>query len=408
MMMKRPLFAAVTALLLAANGPAPAPEALLSPTDIELTAPEKAEIALGLKPDAWFAAQLRGPRERIDGQLLNPKTQFLAERSRERGADSEADLLAAFDTPEKRAKIRASVDREWRIHTAITADMASVSDAVVPGRGGPIAVRVYRPATTRDGPLPVLVYYHGGGFLFGSIAAMDRAVRLIANEADSIVVSVDYRLAPEHPFPAAQDDAEDAFLWARDHAAEWGGDAARVGVGGDSAGGHLALVTSLRQRAAGRPVPAYQLLYYPAVTLDQDDPSYRLFGTGYDLDIPFVKAAIRLAFPDPATHSAPGNWALAEKSLAGMPATIVATAGFDPLRDQGRELARRLERDGVSVTYLNYASLSHSFLNWSGLIDDARHAATVTAALFGDAIRSRDVAALQTSRGAPPAVRGRP
>lgn len=393
--MKRTLLASAAVLLLAMNMPAQPP--ILSPADVTLTAAEKAELKTGLEPERWFVQRLRGPRERVDGQLLDAKLQFLKEMAAAQKPENVDDLLTAFDTPEKRAAIRADTDRRWTIRSAITADMA-VEDRTIPGRGGPIPVRIYRPETGEDGPLPVLVYYHGGGFVFASVRAVDRQVRLIANEARVIVVSVDYRLAPEHPFPAPQDDAEDAFLWARAHAASLGGDPARIGVGGDSAGGHLALVTSLRQRAAGRPGPLYQLLYYPAVTLDQGDRSYALFGEGYGLDLAFINVVTRLAFPDPASREAPATWALRESSLAGMPATIVATAGYDPLRDQGRRLAARLETDGVGVVYLNYPSLTHSFLNWSGLIPDANRAARETAALFGQAIRSRAVAAADTDR----------
>ncbi len=389
-MKNRYLLACASFLLLAMNTPADPP--ILSPDDVTLTAAEKAELKTGLQPDSWFAERLHGPRIRIDGQRLDAKLQFLKDMAGDEKPEREDDLLAAFDTPQERAAMRADTDRRWTIRSAITANMA-VEDRTIPGRGGAIPVRIYRPKTDEDGPLPVLVYYHGGGFVFASIRAVDRQVRLIANEARAIVVSVDYRLAPEHPFPAPQNDAEDAFLWVRANAASLGGDPERIGVGGDSAGGHLALVTSLRQRAAGRPGPLFQLLYYPAVTLEQADRSYALFGEGYGLDLGFINAVTKLAFPDPASWKAPATWALAEPSLAGMPATIVATAGYDPLRDQGRKLAEKLEKDGVSVVYLNYASLTHSFLNWSGVIEDANSAARETASLFGQAIRSRRISA---------------
>lgn len=394
--MKRQLSALCATLLLLscdraglADPAVATPPSLLSPADIELTRAEREELRAGLKPEAWFAERLRTPREAVDGQRLNAKVQFLLEKARAAGAESKQEVLSQFDTAEERASVREAADRRWTVRTAISAEMAQVEDRAVPGRGGTIPVRIYRPDSGGDGPLPVLVYYHGGGFVFSSVEAVDRLVRLIANEADAVVVSVDYRLAPEHPFPAPQDDAEDAFLWVREHAAEFGGDPARIGVGGDSAGGQLALAVSLRQRAANRPMPLYQLLYYPAVTLEQGDRSYQLFGQGYGLDLGFIDAVVELAFPDPAARTAPATWALGEADLSGMPASIVVTAGYDPLRDQGRRLAARLESDGVSATYLNYASLTHSFLNWSGVIEEAALAARQTAALFGTAIRSR-------------------
>ena len=390
--MKRHLPVLCTAFLLLGCGhppPAAAPPTLLSPADIELTRAERDELQAGLQPEAWFAERLQVPRESVDGQRLNAKIQFLLEKTRGDAPQSKQDVLAGFDTPEERAAARAAADRRWTVRTAISAGMAQVEDREVPGRGGMIPVRIYRPVAGDADPLPVLVYYHGGGFVFSSIDAVDRLVRLIAGEAGVIVVSVAYRLAPEHPFPAPQDDAEDAFAWTRAHAAEFGGDPARVAVGGDSAGGQLALAVSLRQRAAQRPMPLYQLLYYPAVTLAQGDRSYELFGEGYGLDLGFIDAVTELAFPDPAARTAPATWALDEPDLRGLPATLVVTAGYDPLRDQARRLAAQLEHDGVSVVYLNYPSLTHSFLNWSGVIEDAAGAARQTAALFGTAVRSR-------------------
>lgn len=371
----------------AAGEPAPAPS-VLSPSDLQLTPAEREELTLGQRPESWFATQLKGPREVVDGQRLNAKIQFLMERSRAAPPETREAVLAEFDTPEERAKIRASVDRRWAMRTQVTREMASVEDRAIPGRDGAIPVRIYRPAS-EEGPLPVLVYYHGGGFVFSSVKAVDRLVRVIANEAKVVVVSVDYRLAPESPYPAAHNDAEDAFRWVAANAASFGGDPARLAVGGDSAGGNLALSTSLRAAKAGGPRPLYQLLYYPAVSLGQDEASYDLFDEGYGLDRGFMEAVTQLTFPRPADRTALDAEILSNPSLAEMPATIVVTAGFDPLRDQGRRLARRLEADGVSAIYLNYDSLTHSFLNWSGVIEEAETAARETAAVLGRGLRSR-------------------
>lgn len=363
---------------------------MLSPPDIALTAEERQAVAAGQQPESAFVARLQGPREVIDGQTLNPKVQYLLEQSRPHNTPEAFEAeRAAFATAEGRAEARAATDRRWRIHTLITAEMRSVEDRAIPSRaGGAIPVRIYRPNVESDAPLPVLVYFHGGGFIFASIEAIDRAVRLIANEARVIVVSVDYRLAPEHPYPAAHDDAEDAFLWVRANAASFGGDPARIGVGGDSAGGHLSVVTALRQIAAGRPTPAQLLLYYPAVTMAREDRSYELFGNGYGLDIPFIEAVTQMTFPDATMRARPEASPLSAPSLQGMPPTILVTAGFDPLRDQGRRFAERLEAEGGGATYRNYPGLTHSFLNWSGSIEEAGAAARETAILFGEAIRA--------------------
>jgi acetyl esterase/lipase len=369
-------------------------------TDLQLTAEEEQRLEAARQPESWFISHLKGPRESADGDLLNPKLQYLLESVVRPGATpaDEEKSRAAFATEEGRKAARAGVERSWTINAKITEPMASVQDRRIPGRGGSeIPVRIYRPKTKIDGALPVLVYYHGGGYIFASIAAVDRQVRLMANEAQVIAVSVDYRLAPEHPYPAPQDDAEDAFLWVRENAASFGGDPNRIGVGGDSAGGQLATVVSYRQRRANKPMPMYQLLYYPAVHTRQDDHSYERFGEGYGLDRSFVNIVVPMAFPDPAVREGDDAIPFNAASLAGMPATILATAGYDPLRSSGRALARKLEGDGVSVIYLNFGSLTHSFLNWSGVIDDADHAATLTARLFGQAIRSRAAQLAETS-----------
>lgn len=376
-------------LSLAAMAAEPKPS-LLTPPDLPLTVAEKQQLGLAALPDAAFIAKLRMPQERVDGNLLNPKVQYILEMARaSHDPKAAAAELAAFTTAEGRAVIRPAVDRHWIMRTSLSAEMVAVEDRQIDGRQGHrIPVRVYRPQMTEPGPLPVLVYYHGGGFIFSSIAAVDRVVRLIANEARMIVVSVDYRLAPEHPFPAAHDDAEDAFAWTLAQAASLGGDPARVAVGGDSAGGHLAAVTALRRVRAGLPAPALQMLYYPAVTLQPGEGSYRRFGDGYGLDIPFMEAVGAMTFPDPATRTLPDASPLEAPSLKGLPPAIIVTAGYDPLRDQARRYADRLRQEQVAVTYLNYGGLTHSFLNWSGVIGEADRAARQTAALLGQSIRS--------------------
>lgn len=372
---------AVALLSLAVALPTSAAAQEPTPTTEEAKAPE-----LLAQPESWFIEQLGGKRVVVDNQTLDPKIQYVLARdaAAPRPAGPATDPGA---TAEGRAALRAAADRSWTFRTKVTAPMAETLDRAVAGRGGPIPVRIYKPAGT-TGPLPVLVYFHGGGWLTGSIAGSDRAVRLIANEAKAIVVSVQYRLAPEHPYPAAWDDAEDAFAWASANAAALGGDPAMMAVGGDSAGGNLAVSISNRRIAKGQTPPLYQLLYYPAVDLTRDYPSWKLFGTGYGLDIGYADYALPRVLPAGKVTD-PEISPILAKSLKDMPATILATAGFDILRDAGRAYAKRLESEGVSVIYLNYASLTHSFLQASGVVADADRAATDTARIFGTAIRSR-------------------
>lgn len=372
-----------TAALLSLAVALAAPVVAQEPTP---TPDEAKALELLAQPESWFIGQQDGKRVIVDGQTLDPKIQYVLARdaAAPRPAGPATDPGA---TAEGRAALRAGADRAWTFRTRVTAPMAEVLDREVKGRGGAIPVRVYKPAGT-TGPLPVLVYFHGGGWMTGSIAGSDRAVRLIANEAKAIVISVHYRLAPENPYPAAWDDAEDAFAWAAANAASLGGDPAMMGVGGDSAGGNLAVSISTRRLTKGQTPPLYQLLYYPAVDMTRDYPSWQLFGRGYGLDIGYADYAVPRVFPG-LDLTQPEISPIKAKSLKGMPATILASAGFDILRDAGRAYAARLEKEGVSVLYLNYASLNHSFLQASGVIADADRAATDTARIFGAAIRSR-------------------
>lgn len=343
----------------------------------EPTQAELKDLEFYSQPESWFLENLQGPREVIDGQTLDPKLQYMFEQARMAPEWTSHLPPLMYKTPWGRAYLRGEVDRHWQLYTLETKPMASVEDRIIPGRGAQIPVRIYTPQTDHTGPLPVLVYHHGGGWIFASIAALDRVSRVIANEAGVIVISVDYRLSPEHHYPAASDDGEDVFLWAVENAASLGGDPARVAAGGDSAGGHVAINIAQRRLAAGAPAPAALLLFYPGAGLPANDPSYQLFGKGYGLDRSFIEFILPRVFPDLRTQSpeeADGFMDPAGKaeSFEGMPPVIIATAGFDILRDSGRRFAQRLEEDGVAVTYTNYPSLAHSFLQFSAIVEDAR------------------------------------
>jgi len=355
------------------------------------TGEEREKLAFYSQPESWFAQRLQGPRETVDGQTIDPKLQYMMEQVRPAAPWLRRAAPLIFATPWGRGFIRHGADRDWRLLTRITPEMAHVEDRTIEGRVGPIPIRIYRPKVDGDAPLPVLVYHHGGGWIFASIASHDRVSRLLANEAKVIVFSVDYRLAPEHPYPAASDDGEDAWLWARANAASFGGDPAHIGVGGDSAGGHVSINIAQRQVKAGKPGPAAMLLFYPGAGLPQNDPSYQLFGNGYALDSSFIEFILPRVFEGyrPDRHDEADefmNPASAE-SLNGLPPAIVATAGFDILRDSGRRFAERLQADGVPVRYTNYPSLTHSFLQFSAVVKDADTASTDSARLFGKLVR---------------------
>lgn len=362
----------------------------LNPPEFELSEAERDHLTLLRRPNEHFLA-LIGERETFEGDTLHPKAQWFLQTIA-RPADTPESLDAEerlMDTPEGRAEIRTFVDRAWALKTRLGRPLAAVHDVAIVSRGGPLALRVYVPQARRPGPMPALVYAHGGGWLFGSIAAVDRALRILADEAETVVVSVDYRLAPEHPYPAAHDDMEDAWRWALANVAAYGGDPAAIAVGGDSAGAHLAVTVSRRMLESGGPLPRYQLLYYPFLDWDRETPSMRKFALGYGLDARFVDVMERLTFPDPATRRGAEFAPLRAAAMRGLPATLLVTAGWDILRDQGRLYAQRLEADGVPVLYLNAGSLGHGFMQRSGVYDDADRLCTASAQLFGLALRSR-------------------
>lgn len=253
------------------------------------------------------------------------------------------------------------------------ADMASVSDRVVPTPGGDIPVRVYVP-TTEPGPRPVLVYFHGGGWVIGSVDTHDGSVRAIAEGSGLTVVSVDYRLAPEHPFPAALDDCLAAVRWVVDNAAELDVDPSRLAVGGDSAGGNLAAVVSQQFAASGGPDIRFQLLVYPATDGTMSHPSVDENAEGYFLTkklmawfwAQYVGDAVEPTDVRLSPLHAPAE------ALVGLPPALVITAEFDPLRDEGEAYADRLREAGVDATATRYDGMIHGFFGMRNMIPEGK------------------------------------
>jgi len=247
--------------------------------------------------------------------------------------------------------------------------LAGVRDAWVPARNRVIPVRIYTPTDRElacDGRLPVLVYYHGGGWTLGSLATYDSLCRALARGSGGLVVSVDYRLAPEHPFPAAVEDAHLALEWVARNADDLGGDVRRLAVGGDSAGGTLATVVARRARQEQLPV-VYQALFYPSTDVSRTDwPSYQQYGQGYWLTTRAVETFRSFYLPDPSWWRHPDASPLLapEKDLRLLPPTLVMTAGCDVLRDEGQAYADRLAALGVPVEYLPKPELIHAGLNF--------------------------------------------
>jgi acetyl esterase len=246
-----------------------------------------------------------------------------------------------------------------------------VADLKITGPGGELPLRLYRPASER--PLPALLYFFGGGWVLGTIDTADGVSRSLANSTGALVAVVGYRLAPEHPFPAAVDDCYAAVRWVAEHSGEIGADPARLAVGGDSAGGNLAAGVALRARADG-PALAGQLLVYPNTDQLADDESMRA------ADDPFLFNRHSVAWYRQHYLASPGDAAsplaspLRAESLAGLPPALVITAEYDPLRDQGEAYARRLADDGVQVELSRFPGMAHGFFTMAGTVDASRAA----------------------------------
>lgn len=248
----------------------------------------------------------------------------------------------------------------------------TVSDVSCPGPAGPIPLRVYTPPGPR--PHPVLVYFHGGGWVTGDLDSSDTRCRILADWARCLVVSVDYRLAPEHPFPAAADDSFAATTWVAEHAAELGADPRRIAVGGDSAGGNLAAVVALMARDRGGPSLVFQYLVYPVVDCDLDRPSHKDNGRGYGLTREGMAWYFEQYVPDAARRTDPLVSPIRAKDLSGLPPALVITAEFDPLRDEGEAYAEALRAAGVPVTVTRYDGMVHGFVSQAREFDKGKQA----------------------------------
>ncbi len=264
-------------------------------------------------------------------------------------------------------------------------------DRTLPGGDGPRRARVYTPARARAKGAPGLVWFHGGGFVIGSIESHDGVCRALASRSGAVVVSVDYRLAPEHRFPAGLEDAIAATRWVLENAASLGIDPSTVAVGGDSAGGNLAAVVALALRGAPL-APAFQMLIYPVTDMTRSLPSHRLFRAGFSLPEPTILWFRERYLPDVSFETDPRASPLFEKDLSGLPPALVVTAGFDPLRDEGRAYADRLRDAGVEVEYVCSQGSMHGFINTAGAIDESARVLELVAGRLREALTPRPVA----------------
>ncbi|HEY5052477.1 MAG TPA: alpha/beta hydrolase fold domain-containing protein [Solirubrobacterales bacterium] len=303
----------------------------------------------------------------IDGQELATDIHVLLRLADVAGDNS---LLGGLPPVEARAYVRDS--------TAATAGtplpMAELHELEYPGAAGPLAARLYVPLGAEPAPRPTIVFFHGGGWVVGDLDTHDSVCRFLAAHSGAAVLSARYRLAPEHPFPAAVEDAEAAFRWAVANAEELGADPARLAVGGDSAGGNLAAGVCLAMRDSSGPRPALQVLNYPAVDAIESRPSRQLFADHFILTQRDIETCERHYLPDKEMGYDPRASILRTEDLSGLPPAYVATAGFDPLRDEGEEYAMRMREAGVTVALRRHPRLIHTYANLTGVSRSARAA----------------------------------
>ncbi len=265
--------------------------------------------------------------------------------------------------------------------------IGNIVDHDIEGPGGRIGLRLYTPADL-GGASPLLVFFHGGAWIYGGLDSHDPLCRVLAEEARVRVLAVDYRLAPEHPFPAAVDDALAAYSWAREHHALLDVDVERIAVGGDSAGGNLATIVAAETRTDGA-APCFQLLIYPGTDLGAQTASKRIFASGFYLTQKFMDLGVEHYVVGDTRPDGPRVSPLHRDDLAGMCPTYIATAGFDPLRDEGEDYARRLTEAGVAVELRRFEGLIHGFANIVGMGRSAPAAVREIAVALARGVESR-------------------
>jgi acetyl esterase len=311
--------------------------------------------------------------------MLHPQTQALLTLMEQNGVPP-THLLSVEEAR------RAYRDRRLTVQPEPPA-VADVIDLRAPGPLGPVSLRMYRPlapifeAANRD-LLPVLMFFHGGGWVIGDLDTHDTLCRQLANASGCAVIATDYRLAPEHPFPAGLDDCVAATEWVRQNARALGVDGMRIAVGGDSAGGNLAAAVAIIQRDAGMPL-AFQLLIYPVTDQKGGTPSHVSNGQGYLLTNDTMNYYRDHYINDPADHLDWRASPLVRPDLSDLPPAFVLTAGYDPLRDEGLYYAQRMSDCGSPTTYVCFERQIHGFILMGKVIDEANAAV----AFCADALR---------------------
>lgn len=303
-------------------------------------------------PEGLAALWLLGRRRRSGGRVMDPKAQLVA------------DFITSIRIPgyvptpdEAREQLRRMVAALERPHPPL----ARKEDLTIPGPAGDLPARLYGPEPAGRAPLPLIAFFHGGGWIQGDLETHDALCGKLSRRAGALVVAVDYRLAPEHKFPAAVEDCLAAWRWLAAHAAELGGDPARLAVAGDSAGGNLSAVVSQRMAVEQGPMPAAQVLIYPATDMHLQSASHEAMRN--DAVIPRERIRFYLGWylRSEADKDDPLASPALTEDLTGQPPALVVTCGFDPLRDEGRDYAERLTRAGVEASHREWPGQIHAF-----------------------------------------------
>ena len=332
---------------------------------------------LSALPGGWLLRLIGESPRTVAGQTLDPHVQFILAARRRKPQE-----LMCGPTP---AKARARNRREIRAASthagAVPTRVGAVRDFAVNGSGVALQARHYTPLDTST-PQPLLVFFHGGGFVICDLDTHDEPCRILAHYGNMQVLSVAYRLAPEHPFPVPVDDCCAALRWAIAHASELGADPARVCTGGDSAGGNLAAVAALAVAREGTPVAA-QLLIYPTTDSRAETESKSFFGAGFMLTSDDMQAFTQLYLNgDPGLRADPRVSPRRSANLHQSPPTVLVTAAFDPLRDEGEAYAAALDAAGVTVRSRRVAGLVHGFMHMTTVVPTAKAAMIDMARMF--------------------------
>ena len=307
---------------------------------------------------------------------LDPQAQAVIDAVNDLG------LPAVWEVTPEQARINAAARPR-----PVGPEVAAVEDRSILGPDGDLPVRIYTPEGT--GPFPILAWYHGGGWVIGDLESADPTARNLCKGAGCVVVSVDYRLAPETKFPGPAEDCYAATVWAAENASSLGADGSRIAVGGDSAGGNLAAAVSLMAADRGGPSIVHQLLVYPVTERNYQTVSYEDNAEGFLLARDAMRFYWDAYLDDEADATNPYAAPMAAGNLAGQPSALVITAEFDPLRDEGEAYGRRLQEAGVATTISRYDGMIHGFFGMVGIMDKSgqvmEEATSALRAVFADA-----------------------